>query len=68
MKTVDLMPLVRSTRPAPSSKGVTTGRFFAVLARAFLSCSPFMSGWICAMIAAAPATCGVAIEVPLSEV
>jgi hypothetical protein len=40
----------------------------AVLTRSFLIRAPVQSGCCCAMIAAAPATCGVAIEVPEAEV
>ena len=35
--------------------------------RADLSCSPVSSGWAPLRIAAAPATCGVAMEVPFIE-
>jgi hypothetical protein len=32
--------------------------------RAALSCAPVQPGWACLRTAAAPATCGVAIDVP----
>ncbi len=53
-----------STRPAPCSKTVNAGFAFVVLTSASLSFAAAQSGCSWARIAAAPATCGVAIEVP----
>jgi hypothetical protein len=53
-----------STRPAPWPNTGTAGVVCAVLTRASLSPDAFQSGWAWASSAAAPATCGVAIDVP----
>ena len=53
-----------SRRPPPTSYAVSPASGLAVLTSACLIWSPVQSGCCWAMIAAAPATCGVAIEVP----
>ena len=53
-----------ATRPPPCSYTDRAGSPTAVLTSASLSCCPVQSGWRCARIAAAPATCGAAMEVP----
>jgi hypothetical protein len=59
---------VRSTRPAPWSYTVAFALVAAVLTSVSLIRCPDQSGCCCARIAAAPATCGVAIEVPFAAV
>ena len=62
-------PMTRatSTRPVPCADQVTPTSL-ALFTRASLSRPAVQSGCRCARIAAAPATCGVAIEVPDSVV
>lgn len=57
-----------STRPSPCSNTELSAFVFAVVARASLICRPVQSGCACATSAAAPATCGVAIDVPFAVV
>ena len=57
-----------STRPVPASKPVASATGTALLAMTDLICSPSQPGCFCLTIAARPATCGVAIEVPLMVV
>jgi hypothetical protein len=59
----------RSTfkNPAPCSHGRPLGAF-VVLISAVFNASAFQAGDRCARIAAAPATCGAAIDVPDSAV
>ncbi|ROP37471.1 hypothetical protein EDD40_2784 [Saccharothrix texasensis] len=59
-----VMALARSTRPAPWSNAVSAGLFFADATSAALICAPVQSGCCWASTAAAPATCGVAMDVP----
>lgn len=56
-----------STRPAPTSYDVPS-ICLDVLIRPSLSCCPVQSGCFWASSAATPATCGVAIDVPLIDV
>ena len=55
-------------RPVPVSNALAPETGTVLLAIAALSCSPSQLGCSCLRMAARPATCGVAIEVPLSEV
>ncbi len=65
-RTVVRTAAATSRRPVPTSYGeYPPSRPFAVLIRCSLSCAPVQSGCCWARIAAPPATCGVAIEVPL---
>src|SRR6478752_5389703 len=60
------MAAATSTRPVPTSYGEYAGSSpWALLTSCSLSCSPLQPGCSWARIAAAPETCGVAIEVPL---
>ena len=58
----------RSTRPAPWAYTVWSAAVLAVLTSASLIFAPVQSGCCWASRAAAPATCGVAIEVPEAAV
>src|SRR6185369_13637151 len=62
--TVAAMLAATSTRPAPTWYAVY-GNGFDVLISASLSWGAVQVGCSCTRIAAAPATCGVAIDVPL---
>ncbi len=53
-------------RPAPWSNALTPGVGLAVVASTDLSCAGVHSGCCCLSNAAAPATCGVAMDVPLN--
>ncbi len=66
--TVCVSTRAESTRPAPWSNGVSPAVGVAAAVRVAFSCSPLSSGCCCASSAAAPATCGVAIDVPDSDV
>ena len=52
-------------RPVPASKPVAFVTGTVLLAITDFSCSPSQVGCCCLSIAASPATCGVAIDVPL---
>ncbi|OEJ34324.1 hypothetical protein BGK67_25955 [Streptomyces subrutilus] len=54
----------RSSRPPPVSRTSPGTAVFAEPTRAALTCCEVHSGWRCLTMAAAPATCGVAMEVP----
>ena len=63
-------PMARSasTRPVPASYAPAPATGTVLPTIAALSRSPSQSGCSCLRIAARPATCGVAIEVPLNDV
>ena len=65
--TVAPSALATSTRPAPCSNAVSPPVGLADAVSAAFSCAPVQSGCCWAISAAAPATCGVAIEVPDSD-
>lgn len=56
-----------SSRPLPASKASYVGVCRELLASRSFNWLPVRSGWAAASRAAAPATCGVAIDVPLMD-
>ncbi len=67
-RTVCRTAVPTSTRPVPCWYGARLVFGSALFMSAVLICSPFQSGCAWATSAAEPATCGVAIDVPLLEV
>jgi hypothetical protein len=63
-----LISLATSMRPEPCSNGVSFAVGVVLPVSRALSSAPFSEGCCWCRRAAAPATCGVAIEVPSSEV
>lgn len=63
-RTVWSIAALTSRRPPPTSRTSPGTELSAEATSADLICGPVQSGWRCLTMAAAPATCGVAIDVP----